>query len=207
MLSIVEKSDVYRLYGVLWLLMAMTLIVACSGADAPAMSPTAGEGVDVEAGRWYSEEEQQAMDPEGAGQWVAAWFAGEDVTPESIERWWMVTTVEEDTPEAHMARSVALLDEALPEGRTSAFADGIAVHGVSFDGSEVLLDLDADSEGLYGHGSAGYIIGSEQLVSVARYYFPEAETLCVAYDGVRTSIEEGGPSFLHDANGCPIRLR
>ncbi len=194
-----------------WVLIGVALLVGCSGAESPATSLTGGDGesggVDVEAGRWYSEEEKQAVDPNGAAQWVAAWLAGEDVMPESIERWWMVTTVEEDTPEATLARSVALLDEALPEGRTSAFADGIRVNSVSFDGREVLLDLDADSEGLYGHGSAGLIIGSEQLASAARYYFPEAETLCVAYDGVRTTIEEGGPSFLHDANGCPIRLR
>lgn len=206
MLAFMEKWD-FLCRMRTWFLVCVTLLVACSAAESPATSPTAGEGVDVEAGRWYSEEEKRAVDPEGAARWLAAWFAGEDVMPESIERWWMVTTVEEDTPEAHMARSVALLDEELPEGRTSAFADGIRVNSVSFDGREVVLDLDADSEGLYGHGSAGYIIGSEQLVSAARYYFPEAETLCVAYDGVRTTIEEGGPSFLHDANGCPIHLR
>lgn len=196
-------SMAYNFAWRVWIVVFVLLPVACSVAEEPA---SGNGGVDVEAGRWYSDEEKEAADPQETELWVAAWFAGEDVMPESISRWWIVAPDEEDTPEALLARSVALLDEP-PEGRTSAFAEGIGVREVSFDGSELLLDVDAESEGLYGHGSAGYIIGSEQLTSAARFYFPEAETLCVAYDGVRTAIEEGGPSFLHDASGCPIPLR
>lgn len=203
MLLGIEKSGICPM----GILIGLALLVACSGAGAPATAPAAkSRSVEVEAERWYSDEEKEAVDPDGVEQWVAAWFAGENFMEESISRWWMVTPVEEDTPEALLARSVALLDDP-PEGWTSAFARGIMVRDVTFDGSEVLLDLNTGSEGLYGHGSAGYVIGSEQLSSAARFYFPEARTLCVAYDGVRTTIEEGGPSFLHDANGCPIRLR
>lgn len=205
MLPVVEKTCGLRAL----ILICTALLVACSAADEPGVSPTATarERADVDADRWYSDAEKEAADPEGEQRWVAAWFAGEDAMPESMSRWWkVVDPAEEQTAEALLARSVALLDDP-PEDQTSAFARGITVHHARFNGSEVRLDLDAASPGLYGHGSAGYVIGSEQLASAAAFYFPEADTLCVAYDGERTAIEEGGPSFLHDASGCPIPLR
>ena len=104
---------------------------------------------------WYTDAEKEAADPQGEQLWVAAWFAGENAMPESVSRRWRpVDDTAMNTPEALLEHSENLLDEPPPD-RTSAFADGIAVHGVTLDQGQVLLNLDADSPGLYNHGSAG----------------------------------------------------
>lgn len=172
-------------------------------APTPSPSPTA---TPLPAG-WYTDAEKEEADPEDQHRWVAAWFAGENAMPESVSRRWRPLNAEiVHTPEALLQYSVDLLDQPPPD-RTSAFAAGIDVHGVTFDQGQVLLDLDADSPGLYNHGSTGLLIGSEQLTATAAFYFPDAQTLCVAYDGEPTSIEDGGPIFLHDASGCPLPLK
>lgn len=155
---------------------------------------------------WYTDAEKEAADPQNQHPWIAAWFAGENAMPESVTRRWRpATDLADDTPETLFAYSVDLLDDPPPD-RTSAFAAGIDVHGVAFDSQQVLLDLDADSPGLYNHGSTGLLIAIEQLTAAAAFYFPDAQSLCVAYDGELTAIEEGGPIFLHDASGCPLPL-
>lgn len=191
------------------LTLMVTLLPACTGAGRQTASPTPTPPATVTAlpSGWYTDAEKETADPQGEHAWVAAWFAGESAMPDSVgRRWRPVDAAAETTPEALFARSVDLLDEP-PPGRTSAFADGIDVHGVTFDQAQILLDLDADSPGLYNHGSAGLLVGIEQLTAAAAFYFPEAQTLCVAYDGQPTSVEDGGPIFLHDASGCPLPLR
>lgn len=68
------------------------------------------------------------------------------------------------------------------------------------------VDLDGDSRALRGQASFGLILGTQQLALVTRDQLPDARTLCVTYDGVPTSVESGGPSWLHDASGCPIDI-
>lgn len=156
---------------------------------------------------WYTDAEKETADPQNQHQWIAAWFAGENAMPDSISRRWRpLDEAVEETPEALFTYSVDLLDDPPPD-RTSAFAAGIDVHGVTFDGQQILLDLDAASPGLYNHGSTGLLIAIEQLTAAAAFYFPDAQTLCVAYDGQPTVIEDGGPIFLHDASGCPLPLQ
>ena len=181
----------------------LLLLGACTSGQEP-VAPTPAPV--VSEGEWYTDAEKEAVDPAGEQTWVAAWFAGEDAMPESISQWWTLLPDGGGTAEALLMASVERLDDP-PEGTTSAFTEGLTVRDVTYEQGQVLLDLDAASPGLYGHGSAGFLIGSEQLTSAAAYYFPEADSLCVAYDGQPTAIEAGGPSFLHEASGCPIRLR
>lgn len=192
------------------LTLTITVLSACTagaGRQTTLPSPTSPPTVTALPSGWYTDAEKETADPQGEHAWVAAWFADENVMPDSVSRRWRpLDGTVDDTPAALLERSVDLLDEPPPD-RTSAFAGGIDVHDVTVDDGQVLLDLDADSPGLYGHGSTGLLIGIEQLAAATAFYFPEAQTLCVAYDGQPTSVEDGGPIFLHDASGCPILLR
>jgi len=139
--------------------------------------------------------------------WVAAWFAPEDAFPDVMVRSWMLVPHAGDpTAAEQLALSVGLLDSTPPPGMTSAFWAGLEVGGVTMAERQVGLDLAAESPGLSGHGSHGLILGESQLRSAATYYFPDADTMCITYDGVPTDIAAGGPSFLHDAAGCPLAL-
>lgn len=192
------------------LVVGIVLLGACSGSveqKAASPTPTVSPTNAAEAEGWIRDAEKEAVDPDDAQGWVAAWFAGENAMPDSVSRRWrQVNGAGEKTPEELLEQSVVLLSDP-PSERTSAFAEGVSVHGVTFNEGQVLIDLDAESPSLYGHGSTGYLIAVEQLTSAAAFYFPEAETLCIAYDGEPTTIEEGGPIFLHDASGCPLPLR
>ncbi|MFW5942918.1 MAG: hypothetical protein ACOCXI_14045 [Chloroflexota bacterium] len=182
----------------------LLLLGACDSGQEPAV-PTAAPV--VSEGEWYTDAQKEAAGPGEEQVWLAAWFAGENAMPESISRWWtLLPDGGDERAEVLLALSVERLDDP-PEEATSAFGDGLTVRDVTYEEGQVLLDLEGDSPGLHGHGSAGYIIGSEQLKAAAAFYFPDADTLCVAYDGQPTAIEAGGPTFLHDASGCPIPLR
>lgn len=185
------------------IVIGLLLLGACDSSEEPAASTPA---LNVGEGEWYTDAEKEAADPGDEHVWVAAWFAGEGAMPESISRWWTVLPGGGGTADALLMASVEQLDDP-PEGATSAFSDGLTVRDVTYDEGQVLIDLEGNSPGLHGHGSAGYIIGSEQLKAAAAFYFPDADTLCVAYDGQPTAIEAGGPTFLHDASGCPISLK
>lgn len=154
---------------------------------------------------WFSDEQREADGRQDG--WVAAWFAPDDAgaLPEAEARWWRHAGDDPLTTPEQAELAVASLDDP-PPGALSAFAGGLTVRDVSLDGAQVLVDLDGDSPGLHGHGSFGLILGSDQLVRIADHYYPDAETLCVAYDGTPTSTAAEGPSFLHDAHGCPIDL-
>jgi hypothetical protein len=190
------------------LALALLYLPACNTAE---MLPetaisTAPATATAETG-WMSDAQKEAIGDTAGKVWVAAWFAGEQFMSESLTRRWRQVAVEQAaTPQARLALSVDLLDRP-PPPLTSAFERGLDVRGVSYEEGQVWIDLDAASPGLRGHGSAGLLVGSEQLKQAAIFYFPEARTLCVAYDGVPTTVEEGGPIFLHDASGCPIPLR
>lgn len=153
---------------------------------------------------WYADSDQRGAEVDGV--WVAAWFAPEeDALPERMRRFWMlVPPGGEASPAERLARSVELLDLTPPPGTTSAFGAGLDVNSVTIAGGQVVIDLAGDSPGLRGHATHGLILGESQLLSAATFYVPDAETLCVAYDGVPT--DEGGPTFLHDAYGCPLAL-
>ena len=178
--------------------------VASTSDPARSSSPTTSKAPDHTEGGWYDDFDHR--DDVSNGVWVAAWFVPGDAMPDSIVRWWRVVDLgTEPTPRSLMVGSIRLLDELPPEGMSSAFGAGLEVLDVEIDGSQVVLDLAADSPGLYGHGSAGAYIGESQLIAAAAHYFPDAETLCVTYDGVPTDAESGG-TFLHDMIGCPLAL-
>jgi len=110
------------------------------------------------------------------------------------------------TTAEQLALSVGLLDTTPPHGVTSAFSAGLEVSGVDMAERQVGLDLASESPGLSGHGSHGLILGESQLRSAASYYFPNADTMCITYDGAPADTAASGPSFLHDADGGPLQL-
>ena len=141
------------------------------------------------------------------GTWVAAWFTPDDgLTATMVRYWTLVPFPGEPTPGDLLAASVQLLDTTPPAGMASAFTAALEVRTVTTAGQQVDLDLAADSPGLAGHGSYGLIVGQAQLLAAASFYFPAAGSLCIAYDGRPTDTAAGGPSFLHDADGCPLSL-
>ena len=173
----------------------------------PTVSATTSSTTAADLGSlgWYADGDQRGAEVDGV--WVAVWFSPSDIFPDTMVRYWMlVPPGGEVTPEERLVRSVELLDTTPPLGMDSAFRAGLKVRGVTFADRQVVPDLAADSPGLSGHGSHGLILGESQLRSAATHYFPDAETMCIAYDGVPTGVDAGGPTFLHDASGCPLPL-
>ena len=175
-------------------------------ASDPVLSTSSGSALEQPDEGWFDDAYDRG-DPK-RGTWVAAWFVPGDGFPDLAVRYWRVVELGPDpTAEALLASSVGQLDEPPPDGMSTAFGAGLEVLGVTMVDRQVVLDLAASSPGLRGHASHGTILGELQLRSAAAHYFPEADTLCVTYDGVPTDVEAGGATFLHDASGCPLALR
>jgi hypothetical protein len=157
---------------------------------------------DPTATGWYTDNQR----PDDTTGLVPAWFVPEPVggPPGPAVRYWRPMADHPLTRDEQARLSVQALALTPPPGTQTAFAQGLTVHDVTLDDEQVRIDLDGDSTGLHGHGSYGLMLGSDQLVALAVHHYPDATTLCIAYDGVPTSA--GGPPFLHDAQGCPIDL-
>ncbi len=179
--------------------------VSADVTPSPSATSTSTTTSEPRGAGWYGDSDQR--DAEVGSVWVAAWFAPEDAFPDVMVRYWMLVPFSgAPTGAEQLALSVGLLDTTPPPGMTSAFWAGLEVGGVTMAERQVRVDLAADTPGLSGHGSHGLILGESQLRSAATHYFPDAETMCIAYDGVPTDVDAGGPTFLHDASGCPLPL-
>lgn len=176
-----------------------------SGAEPTVQTPTATASVEPEY-RWYGDGDE-SVTPEG-GLWVAAWFSPDQLAlPNQMVRYWQQLPLPPGlTAAEQLVHSVELLATTPPLGTQSAFGKGLEVLGVTLVDGQVVLDLAAHSPGLHGHSTHGLILGEAQLLAAVAHYFPDATALCVTYDGRPTDSTPGAPSFLHDADGCPLPL-
>jgi len=171
-------------------LLTLVIVTACGKGENPTTEGNSPSPFAVDEDRapqrWFTDEDKSTISGQNTdGDWIAAWFGTSGTNPEEVRRYWRKDSRAPtlDAP-GKMKLAVEWLNNP-PAGANSAFTRGLQIIGVKEDGSEVLLDIEQSSPGLGGHSTNGLILGAAQLVAVAAYYFPNAKTLCVAFDGRR----------------------
>lgn len=106
-------------------------------------------------------------------------------------------------PTSRFAWALEAVGDA-PPGTMTGFEGGVRLLSLSVDADRLNLDLDGTSPGLRSESHVRGVIALRQLSALTRLYFPAVSDLCVLFDGVPTTPEEGGPTFFHDSSGCPI---
>lgn len=137
---------------------------------------------------------------------VPGWFAPQDGPRDLFVQFWRPSDSPADTRQQLFTQAVRYMTVAPAGMWTPLDADPEALE-VTLQNGTVTLDLNEASAAAVGELDVAEAQVALEMVrrNIATLY-PEADTLCITYDGIPTNPNDGGPGFLGAVAGCPLEL-